>query len=97
MLFGHWYVFFGEMSVLIFCPFSDLGVFRVFDIELHELLYIVEVNPLSVACLKISSPILRLYFCLFSLLCKSFLSLNSSHLFIFIFITLEGESKKIFL
>ena len=38
----------GEMSIEVFCPFSD-WVVCVFDIELHELLVILEMNPLSVA------------------------------------------------
>ena len=44
MLFGHLYVFFGEMSIQTFFPFFDFFVlfcFLVlggfFDIELHEL------------------------------------------------------------
>ena len=87
------------MSVLIFCPFFDLGVFRVFDIELHELLYIVEVNPLSVAFFAniFSHSEGCIFVCGFLCCAKAFLSLIKSHLFIFIFITLEGESKKIFL
>ena len=31
------YVFFGEMSILIFCPFFDWVVCFFFDTELHEL------------------------------------------------------------
>ena len=34
---GNLYIFFGEMSIKVFCPFLDWVVF-FFDIELHELL-----------------------------------------------------------
>ena len=34
-VFGHLYIFFGEMSVEIFGPFFDWIVY-FFDIELHE-------------------------------------------------------------
>ena len=34
---GHPYVFFGEMSVKVFCPFFDWVVFFVVVVELYEL------------------------------------------------------------
>ena len=37
-VFCHLYVFFGEMSAYIFCPFFDWASWRIFDIELHKLL-----------------------------------------------------------
>ena len=37
VLIGHLYVFFGEMSVSVFCSFLD-WVVCFFDTELHELL-----------------------------------------------------------
>ena len=44
---GHLFVFFGEMSFRLFAIFKNWVV--SFDgIELHELLYILEINPLSV-------------------------------------------------
>ena len=38
MLFSHLYVFFGEMSIQIVCPFLDWVVcfLLYFDIKLHE-------------------------------------------------------------
>ena len=36
VLFSHLYVFFGDMSIEIFCPFFNCVV-CFFDIELHEL------------------------------------------------------------
>ena len=36
MLFGHLYIFFGEMSIWISSPFFD-WVVCFFDVELHEL------------------------------------------------------------
>ena len=37
LLVGHLYVFFGEMSIWVFCPFFDQVVYFS-GIELHELL-----------------------------------------------------------
>ena len=37
MFVGHMYVFFGEMSVKVFCPFLD-WVVCFYDIELHDLI-----------------------------------------------------------
>ena len=76
------------------------SIFFIFYIELHEFLYIFEINPLSVAWFaNIPS---HSEGCLFILLMISFavqklLSLIRLRLFIFvfIFITLEGGSKKI--
>ena len=42
------YVFFGEMSVQVFCPFFD-WVFFVVVIELYELIYILEIKPLMIS------------------------------------------------
>ena len=78
------------------------SIFFIFYIELHEFLYIFEINPLSVAWFaNIPS---HSEGCLFILLMISFavqklLSLIRLRLFIFvfIFITLEGGSKKILL
>ena len=72
------------------------------DIELYELLVNLEINPLSVA--SFANIFSHSEGCLFLLFMVSFavqklLSFIRSHLFIFvfIFITLEGESKKILL
>ena len=47
MLVGHLYIFFGEMSTQVFCPFFNSGV-GFFAVELYKL-YILEMKPLSVA------------------------------------------------
>ena len=44
---GHLYVFFEEMSVLVFCPFFDWVVFLL--LSCVSCLYILEIKPLSVA------------------------------------------------
>ena len=49
---GHLYVFFGEMSISVFCPFFDLVV-CFSGIELYECIYILEINPLSVVSFAI--------------------------------------------
>ena len=46
MFVGHLYVFFGEKSVEVIHPIFEWVCFS--DIELHEL-FILEINPLSVA------------------------------------------------
>ena len=56
----HLYVIFGEMSVEVFYPFFYWVVY-CFGIELHEL-FILEINPLSVALFADTSPILRIVF-----------------------------------
>ena len=83
------------MSSLEKCLFSSLAHFLIesfifFDIELHELLYILDVHSLSVVSFAVifSHP----EGCLFTLLIVSFivqklLSLIRSHLFIFVFIS----------
>ena len=45
---GHLYVFFGEMSVAIFCSFTDCVVFSILSVMM-SCLYILEINPLSVS------------------------------------------------
>ena len=97
---GHLHVFFGEMSIYIFHPFID-WVICFLDFELNKL-YILEINPLSVVLF--ANIVSYSEGCLFLLFMVSFsgqrlLSLITSHLFIFvfIFITLGDESKKILL
>ena len=51
MFIGHLSVFFGEMSVQVFCPFLDQAVFLIFSCM--SCLYILEINPLSVASFAI--------------------------------------------
>ena len=67
MFVSHPHVFFGEMSVWFFGPVFDWVIYFS-GIELHEPLYIFEINPLSVA----SFAIIFSQSLLFPSLCKSF-------------------------
>ena len=93
---SHLYIFFGEISVWFFGPFL-IGSFIFLVLSYMSCLYIIVITFSSVISLLLLSPILKALFspCLkFSSLCKSFLCLIRSHLFIFAFIsiTLGGES-----
>ena len=88
MFVSHLYVFFEEMSVLIFFPLFD-WVFVFLILSCMSCLYILEINPLSVSFALIFS---NLEGSLFTLLIVSFavkklLSLIRSHLLIFAFIS----------
>ena len=94
MFIGHFYVF-GEMSVLIFCPFFDWAV-CFSGIELYELLilscmsclYILGVNPSSVASFAITfshSEVCLLIFFIVSFAVQRLSSFIRFHLFIFFF------------
>ena len=92
---SHLYVFFGEMSVQVFCPF----LIGSFVFLLLSCLYILEINPLSVVSVSIIFS--HSEGCLFTLFIVSFalqklLSVIRSHLFIFVFISfsLGGGSKR---
>ena len=104
--FGLLYVFFGEISVwicfLFFFWFVLDWVFCFLILCCMGCLYILEINPLSVASFaNIFSHSEGCFFILFmdSFAVQKLLSLIRSHLFIFvfIFITLGGGSKKILL
>ena len=90
-------VFFGKMSISIFCPFFDWAFF--FNIKPCEIFYVLEINPFSVTLFtKIFSHSVGCVFIFYDLLCcAELLSLITSHLFIsvFIFIALRGGSKKV--
>ena len=83
------------------CPFLD-GVVCFLDIELHELLYISEINPLSVDSFanifSHSEGCLFVLF-MFSFAVQNLLSFIRFHLFIFVFISISlgGGSKRILL
>ena len=101
MLLGHLYVFFGEMSIQVFCPFLDWVVCFLI-LSCMSGLYIMEINPLSVD--SFANIFSHSEGCLFVLFAVSFvlqklLSFIRSHLFIFVFIsiTLGGGSEKILL
>ena len=101
MFVGYLYVFFGEMPVQVFCSFFDWAVcFSDIIMSYMNCLYILEINPLSVVLFAIIFS--HSDCCLFILFMVSFvvqkrLSVIRPHLFIFIFIsvTLGGESKRI--
>ena len=96
MLVSHLYVFFGEMSLQV--PFSLFDWVVCFSgIELYELLYILEINSLSVVSFAfVFSHFEGSPFTLFvvSFAVQKLLSLIRSYLFIFVFIciTLKGGS-----
>ena len=84
---GHLYIFFGEMSFKVFCPFFA-GLFAFLILSCMNCLNVLEINPLSVV------SVARNFFphsedCLFILFMVSFavqklLDIIRSHLFIFI-------------
>ena len=83
------YVFFEEMSILIFFPLFD-WVVCFSGIQLYEW-YILEINPLSVV--SFATIFSHSEGCHFTLLILSFavhklLSLIRSHLFTFVFISI---------
>ena len=95
---GHVYVFFGEMSISVFCPFFSWVV--CFSVVSYELFVILEINTLSITSLAntFSHSVGYLFILLMvSFAMQKLLSLIRSYLFIFvsIFITLGGGSKKI--
>ena len=101
MFVGDLYIFFGEMSVQVFCTFLDCVV-CFYNIELHEQFIYLEIKPLSVDLF--ANIFSHSQGCLFILFVVSFalqklLSFIRSHFIIFVFIsfTLGGGSKKILL
>ena len=93
---GHLYVFFAEMSVKVFSPFFDLVVCFLI-LSCLSCLYILEINPLSVALFtNIFSHSVGGLFILFmvSFPVQKLLSLirSYSRIFVFIFITLGDGS-----
>ena len=94
MFISYLHVFFGAMSVWVFCPLFDwVWVFLV--LSCMSCLYILKINSLSVVSFAI------IFFTLFivSFAVQKLLSLIRSHLFIFVFISsiLGGGSKRILL
>ena len=100
---GHLYVFFGEMSIKVFCPFFS-WVFCCFFLMLSciSFFYILDIRPLLV--ISFANIFSHSIGCLFFLVMVSFavqklVSLIQSHLFSFVFISiaLGGGSKRILL
>ena len=99
---GYLYVFFGEMSIYVFCPFFVCVVCFFLILSCTSCLYILEINSLSADLF--TNNFSHFEGCLFVLFMVSFavqkiLNFIRSHLFIFvfIFIILGDGSKKIFL
>ena len=45
VLIGHLYIFFGELSIQVFCPFST-GLLAFLQLNCISCLYILEIKPL---------------------------------------------------
>ena len=93
---SHLYVFFGEMPVYVFSPLFD-WLFAFLVLSCMRCLYSLEINSLSVISFAIifshsEGCLLTLFVVSFAV--QKLLSLIRSHLFIFVFIyiTLGGES-----
>ena len=85
------YVFFGELSISVFCLFFDWDVFFLI-LSCMSYLYILEVEPLLVpSFVNIFSPSINFLFILFMVFfaMQKLVSLIRSHLFIFAFISLS--------
>ena len=100
MFFGHLYVLLGEISKS--SAHFWLGCCHCFILSYMSCLYILEINPLLVASFaNIFSQSVGCLFILFMVFfaVQKLLALIGSHLFIFIFIfiSLGGVSKKILL
>ena len=93
MFVSHLYVFFGDTSVIFFPLFGWVVCFS--GIELYELLYILEINPLlvfSFAIIFSHSKGCLFILLIVSLAVQKLLSLIRFHLLTFISITLGGGS-----
>ena len=95
---GYLYVFFGEMSKS--SPHFLIGLFVFLVLSYMSCLYNLEINPLSVVPFAIivshSEGCLVMLF-IVSFAVQKFLSLFRSQLFIFIFISITLESRRILL
>ena len=99
---NHLHVFFGKMSIQIFCKFFLFGLFGFLILSCISCWCVLDINPLSYASF---ANILSLFIgCLFVLSVVSFavqklLNLIRSSLlfFAFIYFALEDWSKKLFL
>ena len=92
MLHGHLYVFFGTMSIQVFCPFFNQIVF--WNSVYMSYLCILNINPLSV--ISFSDTLSHLICCLFILLMVYFVTIKifcliKSHLFLFCFLCLRSK------
>ena len=99
LLFGHLYVYFGEVSIQI-CIFLKLGCLVFLILNCMSSLYILEINHLVASFVSIFShsvSCLSVFFVSFAM--QKLLSVIRSHLFIFVLFSLlqEVAPKKILL
>ena len=89
---GHLYVFFGEISINVFCSFFNWAVCFLL-LSCMSCQCILEIKPLSVTSFanifSHSVGCLFSFFFVVSFAVQKLVSLTSSHLFIFISIALE--------
>ena len=97
---GHLYIFFGKMSIQVFCLFVFFLIRSVFlSVSSISCLYTLDINPLSDIFANIFSHSVD---CTFMLLVvffaiQKFLHLIRSHLFPCLFFALETDPKKMLL
>ena len=86
---GHLYIFFGEMSIQVFCPLFNWVVGYFLLLSWMSCLYILEIKPLSVASFEtiFSHSVGCLFFFMVSFTVQMLISLIRSHWFIFAFIS----------
>ena len=90
MFVSHLYIFFGEMSIQILCPFSEIGLFVILLLSWKSSLYVLHTNPYQIYDFQIFSHSLG---CLFTFLIVSFeaqkfLILSPINLFFLLFMIL---------
>ena len=87
MLVGHLYVFYGEMSIQVFCPFFN-WVVGFFAVELYKLFVYFEIKSLSVGSFEtIFYHSIGCPFFIISSDMQKLVNLIRSHWFIFYFIS----------
>ena len=88
LLVGHLYIFFGEMSIRVFCPFFH-WVLAFLLLSCISCLYILEIKPLSVTSFEtiFSNSISCLFLFMVSFAVQKLVSLIGSRWFIFAFIS----------
>ena len=83
---AYWYIFFGEMSIEVFCPFLD-GIACCFVIDFMSYFHILGIKPLShhLQIFPSSSHCGFSFLFVVSFVVQKLISLIRSHLFIFAF------------
>ena len=98
MFIGHLFAFFG--CLFRFSVHFLIELFGFLILNCMSCLYILEIKPLSAASfenISSHSESCRLVLFMVSFAVQKVLSLIRSHLFVFLFITVGGQSKKILL